>query len=289
MGSGDAVDWRSLAWASLGTFGCAAAANTLNQVYEVANDALMKRTMRRPLPTGRVSPRHALAFASVTGAAGVAILYYKANALTAGLGAANIALYAGVYTPLKVVSCANTWLGAAVGAVPPLMGWAAAAGTLEPGAGVLAAALYFWQLPHFLALAWLCRGDYAAGGYRMLSLVDATGRRTAACALRNCAYLVPVGFAAVWLGVATPTFGGGAALLAGVFALPAAAFYQAPSNAAARTLFRASLAYLPLFMAGLIASRVPNTHEASARSRLQLRLPGASQRSYLVRSFLGDF
>ena len=93
-------------------------------------------------------------------------------------------------------------------------------------AGVLAAALYFWQLPHFLALAWLCRGDYAAGGYRMLSLADATGRRTAACALRNCAYLAPVGAAAVWLGVASPAFAGGAALLAGAYALPAAAFYQ---------------------------------------------------------------
>lgn len=93
--------------------------------------------------------------------------------------------------------------------------------------GVLAAALYFWQLPHFLALAWLCRADYAAGGYRMLSLADATGRRTAACALRNCAYLAPVGMAAVWLGVAPPVFAGGAALLAGAYALPAAAFYQA--------------------------------------------------------------
>lgn len=93
-------------------------------------------------------------------------------------------------------------------------------------AGVLAAALYFWQLPHFLALAWLCRVDYAAGGYRMLSLADATGRRTAACALRNCAYLVPVGAAAAALGTASPVFAGGAALLAGAFALPAAAFYQ---------------------------------------------------------------
>jgi len=92
---------------------------------------------------------------------------------------------------------------------------------------VLAAALYAWQLPHFLALAWLCRGDYAAGGYRMLSLADATGRRTAACALRNCAYLAPVGAAAAALGVASPAFAGGAALLAGAYALPAAAFYQA--------------------------------------------------------------
>lgn len=124
----------------------------------------MKRTMRRPLPSGLLSPRHALLFAAASAAAGVGALHAHANGTAALLGAANIALYAGVYTPLKQVSVANTWVGAVVGAVPPLMGWAAAAGHLDPGAGVLAALLYFWQLPHFMALAFLYRADYAAGG-----------------------------------------------------------------------------------------------------------------------------
>ena len=107
---------------------------------------------------------------------------------------------------MRARSIANTWVGALVGAVPPLMGWAAAAGELDVGAAILAAGLYFWQLPHFMALAWLCRADYAAGGYRMLSLVDPTGRRTAACALRNAAYLFPLGPLAAWVGVTTPYF-----------------------------------------------------------------------------------
>ncbi|KAK9823368.1 hypothetical protein WJX72_002264 [[Myrmecia] bisecta] len=213
------------------------------------------------------------------GVGGVSILAVKTNNLTAGLGAANIGLYAAVYTPLKVVSIANTWVGAVVGAIPPLMGWAAAAGQLDAGAGVLAAALYFWQLPHFLALAWLCRADYARGGYRMLSLVDPTGRRTAACALRNCIYLLPLGAVAVWAGVATPAFGYEAALVTGGMTVAAAAFYQAPSSPAARTLFRASLLHLPLFMGGLVLHRVPNTQEHKSQqqlfARLHLKLTGS--------------
>ncbi|CAI5973248.1 unnamed protein product [Closterium sp. NIES-65] len=197
MGSDDRVDWAGLGWTSLGTFLAAASANTWNQVYEVANDALMKRTRGRPLPAGRMTRQHAIAWGLLTGASGLAILATQTNSMTAGLGAANIALYAGVYTPLKQLHIANTWVGAVVGAIPPLMGWAAASGGLDAGAAVLAGALYLWQMPHFLALAWLCRKDYAAGGYRMLSLADPTGRRTAAAALRNCCYMLPLGLAAV--------------------------------------------------------------------------------------------
>ncbi|CAI5522896.1 unnamed protein product [Closterium sp. Naga37s-1] len=164
MGSDDRVDWAGLGWTSLGTFLAAASANTWNQVYEVANDALMKRTRGRPLPAGRMTRQHAIAWGLLTGASGLAILATQTNSMTAGLGAANIALYAGVYTPLKQLHIANTWVGAVVGAIPPLMGWAAASGGLDAGAAVLAGALYLWQMPHFLALAWLCRKDYAAGG-----------------------------------------------------------------------------------------------------------------------------
>lgn len=205
-GSKEQIDWAGLGWTSLGTMMAASSANALNQVYEVANDARMRRTANRPLPGGRMSRAHALAFALVAGAGGVALLLEKTNATTAALGAANILLYAGVYTPLKQISIANTWVGAVVGAVPPLMGWAAAEGSLDVGSLLLAAGLYFWQMPHFMALAWLCRADYAAGGYKMLSLVDPTGKRTAACALRNCAYLFPLGMLAAWLGVTTPYF-----------------------------------------------------------------------------------
>lgn len=205
-GSKERVDWRELGWVSFGTFLASSSANTLNQIYEVANDARMKRTAGRPLPAGRMSRIHAAAFAIVTGGTGLWILSQKTNKTTACLGAGNIALYAAVYTPLKQVSVINTWIGAVVGAIPPLMGWAAAAGELDVGSLILGAGLYFWQMPHFMALAWLCRSDYAAGGYKMLSLVDATGKRTAACALRNCAYLFPLGALAAWLGVTSPYF-----------------------------------------------------------------------------------
>lgn len=197
----------------------------------------------------------------------------QTNNLTAGLGAANIALYAAVYTPLKVISISNTWVGAVVGAIPPLMGWAAAAGQLDLGSLVLASTLYFWQMPHFMALAWMCREDYARGGYRMLSQVDATGRRTAACALRNCIYLLPVGMLAAALGITTNAFAYESAFVSGAMTLAAAAFYSSPTNAAARTLFRASLVHLPLFMAALLAHRVPQMQGQGAQLQVSLLNP----------------
>ncbi|MCJ1422128.1 Protoheme IX farnesyltransferase, mitochondrial [Sticta canariensis] len=261
--SGDQICWDQLAWTALGTMGAASAANALNQLREVHQDSLMKRTCRRPLPLGRISRLHALAFAAVAGTAGVSLLAWKAtspcvqakvrsaqswqgfgevtnitldvyshsvvcymqtNWLAASLGAANIGMYAGVYTPLKMVSPINTWVGALVGAIPPLMGWAASSGQLDIGAGIFAGILYFWQIPHFLSLAWLCRADYARGGYRMLSTVDPSGRRTGACMLRNSLYLLPLGPAAMAAGIAGPTFACTASVATGVFAAMAAAF-----------------------------------------------------------------
>ena len=197
----------------------------------------------------------------------------QTNNLTAGLGAANIALYAAVYTPLKVISISNTWVGAVVGAIPPLMGWAAAAGQLDLGSLVLASTLYFWQMPHFMALAWLCREDYARGGYQMLSRLDLTGRRTAACALRNCLYLLPVGMLAAAVGVTTNAFAYESAFVSGGMTLAAAAFYSSPTNAAARTLFRASLVHLPLFMAAMLIHRVPQKEGQAAQFHVSLAPP----------------
>ena len=178
-----------------------------------------------------------------------------------------------MYTPLKVVSIANTWVGALVGAIPPLMGWTAATGQLDPGAIVLGATLYFWQMPHFMALAWMCREDYAKGGYSMLSRFDPTGRRTAACALRNCVYLLPVGMLAAALGVTTNAFAYESAFITGAMTVTAAAFYSSPTNAAARTLFRASLVHLPLFMVALLIHRVPQTQEHAAQLKVSLATP----------------
>ena len=265
-GSGENVEWSKLCWTSFGTFACAASANSFNQIYEVENDKLMKRTCKRPLPMGRITRRNALIWAVGTGIIGCASLYSSSNGTTAALGAANIVLYAGVYTPLKQVSMWNTWVGALVGAVPPLMGWAAASGSLEPGAFVLASALHFWQLPHFFALAWICREDYSKGGYRMLTLLDKTGKRTAACALRNCVYLLPLGFLAQHLDVATSEFTYQAAALSTAMACSALVFYTKPSVETARILFRASLLHLPLYMGSLLMHRIPRGADKAAAS-----------------------
>lgn len=277
-GSQKSIDWAGLGWTSLGTMMAASSANALNQLYEVIPDAKMKRTALRPLPSGRMTRLHALTFAAALGIGGTYLLSQKTNNLTAALGAANIALYAGVYTPLKAITVANTWIGAAVGAVPPLMGWAAATGGLDAGSLILAAGLFFWQMPHFMALAWLCRADYAAGGYRMLSLIDATGKRTAAVALRHSLYLFPLGALSTWLGVTTPYFAYTSAFITAGMMLTAAKFYSSPTNNNARLLFRTSLLHLPIFMAAFLAFRIPtNTILESGQDRLHLLMKNARQ------------
>jgi len=196
LGSSASVDWAALSWTCAGTMMVAASANSFNQIFEVNNDAKMKRTMRRPLPGGRLSIPSAVTWAMCMGFTGSVMLALKANVLAAGLATSNLALYALIYTPLKQIHPINTWVGAVVGAIPPLIGWAAATGQVTLEGLVLPAVLYFWQIPHFMALAYLCRNDYAAGGFKMLSLLDGTGVKTSLVALRNCIYLLPVGFVA---------------------------------------------------------------------------------------------
>ena len=268
LGSGERVDWREMGVVSLGTFLCSASANTFNQVFEKTNDGKMARTMRRPLPAGRCSRAHALAFGVVSGIAGYVLLRTQCNALTANLGVANIAAYALCYTPMKQAHWINTWVGALVGAVPPLMGWAAARDAVEPAGLILAAALYFWQMPHFMALAFMARDDYVRGGYRMMShpLFDRSGRRVAAVALRNAAAMLPLGLAAVACGLVTPPFAYEAGILAMPMALSSAVFYRRPNVANARRVFYGSLLYLPAFQVLAAAHRVPRT-EPRARRR----------------------
>lgn len=178
------------------------------------------------------------------------------------LGAANIGLYAGVYTPLKQITPANTWVGAVVGAIPPLMGWAAASGQLDPGAWILAATLYFWQIPHFLSLAWVCKDDYAKAGFEMLSKYDPLGRRLASISLRNCFYMFPIGIFSVLSGVTTTMFAYEAGILSVLLALSTSMFYSRPSRSLGRATFRASLMFLPIFMLGMLVHRQPNTSKA---------------------------
>ncbi|KAG9445120.1 hypothetical protein H6P81_016460 [Aristolochia fimbriata] len=258
LGSGEVVDLAGLCWTCTGTMMVAAAANSLNQVFEVKNDAKMKRTMRRPLPSGRLSVPHAVIWASSLGLAGTSILACKANLLTAGLAASNLVLYAFIYTPLKQLHPVNTWVGAVVGAIPPLLGWTAASCEVSLNGMILPAALYFWQLPHFMALAYWCRNDYAAGGFRMLSLFDTSGQRTSSVALRNCLYLFPLGFLASDWGLTSEWFWAESTLLTLALSATAFSFYRDCTTKNARRMFRASLLYLPLFMGGMLLHRMPN-------------------------------
>ncbi|SNX86819.1 related to COX10 - farnesyl transferase [Melanopsichium pennsylvanicum] len=173
---------------------CSSAANALNQLVESPYDAQMPRTRNRPLPSRAVTPLHAFTFASLSGVGGVGILATMVNPLTALLGAANVVLYSFTYTPMKRVSIANTWVGAIVGALPPLMGWAACTGTLHTpfdlGGWSLAALLFAWQFPHFNSLAHTLRAEYARGGYRMMAVTNPPLNRRVS--LRYAVALLPI-------------------------------------------------------------------------------------------------
>ncbi|XP_022722844.1 protoheme IX farnesyltransferase, mitochondrial-like isoform X1 [Durio zibethinus] len=264
LGSGNAVDLAGLCCTCAGTMMVAASANSLNQVFEINNDAKMKRTRQRPLPSGRITVPHAVTWASSVGFSGTALLAFKANMLAAGLAASNLVLYAFVYTPLKQIHPVNTWVGAVVGAIPPLLGSVAASGEISLNGLILPAALYFWQIPHFMALAYLCRDDYAAGGYRMFSLADPSGQRTAAVAFRNCLYLIPLGFIAYDWGVATGWFCVESTLITLAISAAALSFYRDRTTQKARRMFYASLLYLPVFMSGLLFHRLSDNQRCLA-------------------------
>jgi len=232
--------------ATLGTAMCSASANSINQWLEIPFDCQMARTQDRVLVRKLLSPHHALAFGCVTGAAGVLTLLCLVNAPTAFLGALNIVLYTSVYTPLKRLSIANTWVGSLVGALPPMMGWAACTGDLGIGALLFAGVLYSWQFAHFNALSWNLRADYSRAGYRMMSVTDpALCRRVAlrhSLALIGLSTLLPVCDVTTWW-LALDS------LPANVWlSWLAFRFYKDSDNKSARKLFRFSLIHLPLIM-----------------------------------------
>lgn len=274
MAAGARFDWLTLTWVGLGVALAAGSANALNQWLEVERDRLMPRTADRPLPAGRITPGHAMVFAIVCGVAGVGLLAVGVNLPAAGLALATIVLYVGAYTPLKVRTTLNTLVGAVVGAVPPMIGWAGASGGLEAGAWVLGAILFAWQMPHFLALAWMYRQQYERGGYRMLPSVDADGRLTAMTVVLYCLTLLAVTLAAALVGLSGGVYAAGAAGL-GLWMLHLSLRLRRHRTvAAARKLFLASVIYLPLLMGLMVIDRQP-TAEPPPTHQLQ-QLPTAA-------------
>ncbi len=256
LASGGAVG-PGLALATLaGTALVAAGGSALNHVLERDTDALMRRTARRPLPAGRLDPDRALVFGVAISIAGLALLALAANLLTALLGAVALAGYVFVYTPLKRVTSLATVVGAVPGAIPPVMGWAAASGGLDSGAAVLFGILFLWQLPHFLAIAWLCREDYAAAGFPMLPVLDPGGRSTGRQALLYGAALVPVSLLPSALGLSGLVYLLGALVLGLAFLGFCVAFTLTFSTGAARRLLLASILYLPGVLAVMVIDHV---------------------------------
>jgi len=257
--------WAVLGWCILGTACAAASAAILNQVLEVGPDARMQRTAGRPLPTGRVRRVSAWVMALVLGYAGFAILASCVNLLAAGLAIGNIALYAAVYTPLKRHTTLNTIVGAITGAIPPMIGWAAATGELTVGAWLLGGVLFLWQIPHFLALAWMLRDDYERGGFAMLPSRDPDGAITAAASLGSSLLLVPIALLGVHVGAAGFLFALVALVSGSALALLSFRFLQDRSHARARALFLASLAYLPIVLGAMCMDRGAVSIDAALR------------------------
>lgn len=256
MAGGETGDGLRLIATVLGTALVAGGASAFNQIIERQPDALMRRTRLRPLPDGRLQAREALAFAAVISLAGVVILWAGANLLSAAVALVTLLIYAVVYTPLKQRTSFSTVVGAIPGALPPAIGWAAARGSLSQGAWVLFGIVFLWQLPHFLAIAWMYREDYARAGFPMLPVIEPDGRSTARQAVIYSAALLPLSLAPTLIGMTGALYFWGALALTLGFLAAAVKFAATRTMGDARRLFFASIIYLPLLWILMIADRV---------------------------------
>jgi len=238
-----------------GTALVAAGTNAFNMIRERDIDGHMRRTKNRPLPAGRVSPRAAVVFAAVTAGTGISVLAWRVNLLTAALAALTLVSYVWFYTSLKTRSTLNTLVGAVPGALPVLGGWTAAGGGLTAPAFALFWTLFLWQLPHFLALAWVYRDDYRTAELRMLSVEDAGGRRTARMALLYAVALVPVSLLPTLLGVTGSVYFWGALAL-GLAYTGASALMLVDVNRRAWVVFVVSIIYLPMLLTLAVLDKV---------------------------------
>jgi heme o synthase len=249
--------WRASALLAtlLGTGLVAAGAATLNMVLERQIDARMHRTSGRPLPAGRLRAVEALGWGLALTWPGLALLAWFSGLLAATVALVTWASYLFLYTPLKTRTSLATIVGAFPGALPPVIGWTAVRGQIEPGAVILFAIMFLWQIPHFLAIAWIFREDYARGGLPMLPVLDPEGRLTGRQAVANSLALLVVSLTPTVAGLAGWWYLGGAVVLGAAFAAAAVGAAVSRTTLAARRLFLASLLYLPLLFAILLADR----------------------------------
>lgn len=255
FGSIHGMDWFLFFRVMFGTAFVAASASVLNQFFERKVDRLMGRTKDRPLPAGRMAPGTALGLGVLLGVAGLIYLMNRVSPLCALLAAVTLSVYVAFYTPMKRKSAWCVTIGALAGAVPPVIGWAAATGSLGTGAWILFGILFFWQMPHFLSLAWMYRDEYAQGGFRMLRPHDTAGIKAATESLLCAVALMVVTLVPVFLGMAHLIYLPVALACDGWLLTCAGLFLAHRSRGSARRLFLASILYLPLVMATLMLCR----------------------------------
>jgi heme o synthase len=256
VGYRGAVDYWLMLNTLLGTALVASGAAALNQLLERDFDARMRRTQDRPLPSGRLQPWTVLWFGSLCSGAGLVYLAFTVNPLTASLGAVTVFCYLFIYTPLKRVTWLNTAIGAVPGALPPLMGWTAARGELSGEGWALFAIVAFWQLPHFLAIAWIYRDEYARAGFKMLPMIDPGGRRTGRQAVSHTLGLLAVSLCPFLFNLTGTFYLGSAVVLGLLFLWFAIQFSRHLTVPRARHLFYVSILYLPLLFTAMVLDKI---------------------------------
>ena len=256
VGAGDGMNLGLLTHTLLGTALLAWGAAALNQLWEREWDGRMARTADRPLPSGRMRPDTVLALGTGVSVLGLAYLAVTVNWVTCLLGGITLISYLFVYTPLKRLTPLNTAVGAVPGALPPLMGWTAARGEFSVEGWSLFAILFFWQLPHFLAIGWMYREDYAKAGFAMLPVIDKEGRRTGIQTVSQTIGLLAISLFPAMLGLAGKIYFIGALALGIVFVVGATRFASRLSVRRARQLFLISIIYLPLLLGLMVFDKV---------------------------------
>lgn len=250
------ADWPVLVHTLVGTTLVASGASAFNQLMEIEADGLMRRTRLRPLPSGRLTPWQARIFGLVLSVAGLAELALGVNLLTSGVALATLLTYTVFYTPLKRRTSLATVVGGIPGALPPMIGWAAVRGSLSIEAWILFGIVFLWQMPHFLAIAWMYREDYRRAGFPLLPVVDPDGASTGRQALIYAAALLPLSLAPTVLAMTGNLYLAGAGIMSALFLALAARFAWDRTTSSARRLFFGSITYLPLLWILMVFNRV---------------------------------
>jgi protoheme IX farnesyltransferase len=251
------LPWLAILHMLVGTFLCSGGASCLNQYIERDVDALMRRTQNRPLPAGRMEPSYALLYGTFVSGAGLVYLGLYSNLLVSGLAAFTILSYLFVYTPSKRTTWTSTLIGAVPGAMPPVIGWAAVRGEAGFEAWVLFGIMYLWQIPHFLAIAWMYRADYARAGFPVLPVADPEGVRTSRHISAHCLGLLALSLVPTWLGMTGKVYFFGALVLGVAFLGFGLATSVHRTNLSARRLLWASIVYHPMLLALILVDAAP--------------------------------